>query len=82
MRRQQPLGREDFASVTWQRLEQLLTDRLAELRAFNDQPAIEGVTAQTRGRIAELKKILDLAKDASSKQGASPNGLLDQMPGE
>jgi hypothetical protein len=81
MRRHQPLGREDFASTTWQRLAQELQDRLDALRAFNDMPAIEGVTAQTRGRIAELKRILDLAT-ASSKQGASPNTLLDQMPGE
>lgn len=82
MRRQQPLGREDFASVTWQRLAQQLQDRLQELRELNDVPTSESNTAANRGRIAELKKILDLAKDASSKQGASPNELLDSMPGE
>ena len=76
-----PLAREDFTSTTWKRLEQELGERLAELRVLNDAPANEVQTATNRGRIAELKRILDLAQSASSKQGANPNNILDSMPG-
>lgn len=53
----------DRQSVTWARLSSYCDDRLATLRAQNDADMSEVETAKLRGRIAEVKAMLALAKD-------------------
>lgn len=67
---------EDFRSATWKRLTQTLEERLQELRELNDSPSFDAVkTAGIRGGIAELKRILSLADQASLSPAVDPNEL-------
>jgi hypothetical protein len=67
---------EDFRTNTWKRLTQTLNDRLQELRELNDSPSFgPEKTAQLRGGIAELKKILALAEQASASPAVDPDEL-------
>jgi len=67
---------EDFRSATWKRLTQTLNDRLQELRELNDSPSFgTEKTAHIRGGIAELKRILALADEASASPVVSPEEL-------
>lgn len=67
---------EDFRSATWKRLTQTLEARLQELRELNDSQSFdERKTAGIRGGIAELKKILALAEEASASPAVDPEEL-------
>ena len=67
---------EDFRSATWKRLTQTLEDRLQELRELNDNPSFSvEKTAQIRGGISELKRILSLAEQASLSPAVDPDEL-------
>lgn len=67
---------EDFRSSTWKRLSQLVEARIDELRELNDSPSFgPEKTAQIRGGIAELKKILALADNASASPAVDPEEL-------
>lgn len=52
----------DFRSETWKAIEELANSRLDELRRKNDGQLDPTQTAVVRGQIAELKKLLTLAK--------------------
>ncbi len=68
---------EDFRSVTWKRLSQLIENRVDELRQLNDNPSFgPEKTALIRGGISELNKILSLAEDASLSPAVDPEELL------
>lgn len=54
----------DFRSDTWRAIEQRATNRLAEFRQKNDGHLSFDDTLRLRGRIAELKELLTLAKPA------------------
>lgn len=59
-------GRLDYAekhSPVWAELKKHLVERLAELRASNDEDRPADQTARLRGRIAEIKYILSLEQD-------------------
>lgn len=76
---------EDFRSATWRRLTQTLTDRIQELRELNDSPSFGAEkTAAIRGGIAELKKILALAEQASASPAVDPEELAQSVgdPGQ
>lgn len=49
-------------SPLWRRLEAHLNESLAQARAKNDVHQPENQTAETRGRIAELKRLIALGK--------------------
>lgn len=67
---------EDFRSTTWKRLTQTLEERLQELRELNDNPSFgPEKTAQIRGGISELKRILSLAEMASLSPAVDPDEL-------
>lgn len=67
---------EDFRSSTWKRLSQNIEERIDELRKLNDTPSFDEVkTAGIRGGIAELKRILSLAEQASLSQAVDPEEL-------
>lgn len=67
---------EDFRSPTWKRLTQTLVERIQELRELNDNPSFSTEkTAQIRGGISELKRILSLAEDASLSPPIDPDEL-------
>lgn len=67
---------QDFRTPTWKRLTQTLTERLQELRELNDSPSFgPEKTAQIRGGIAELKRILALAEEASASPAVDPDEL-------
>lgn len=53
----------DFQSDTWKRLIQHLEIRLERFRKKNDSNLSESETTKLRGRIAELKFLLDLDKN-------------------
>lgn len=53
----------DRESPLWRRLEAHMNDRIATLREQNDADKNPDATAHLRGRIAELKTLLDLARD-------------------
>jgi hypothetical protein len=68
---------EDFQTPTWKRLTQHLEDRLQALRELNDSQSFgPEKTAAIRGSIAEVKRILALASDASAGQAVAPEELL------
>jgi hypothetical protein len=68
---------EDFRTATWKRLTQALQERLEDLRQSNDQISLSVErTAAIRGGIAELKKILSLAEDASLSPAVDPDELI------
>jgi len=52
----------------WRLLVERLQDRLMELRAKNDTNLTESETAMLRGRIAELKAVLDMGTDDPQSQ--------------
>lgn len=67
---------EDFRTPAWKRLSKLVEDRIDELRELNDSPSYgPEKTAQIRGGIAELKRILSLADEASLSHAVSPEEL-------
>ena len=67
---------EDFRSNTWKRLTQHINDRIDELRELNDNQSFdERKTAGIRGGIAELKRILALAEEASASPAVDPSEL-------
>lgn len=68
---------EDFRTATWRRLTQVLEERLEDLRQSNDQISLSVErTAAIRGGIAELKRILSLAEDASLSPAVDPDELI------
>jgi hypothetical protein len=68
---------EDFRTPAWKRLTQVLEERVEDLRQSNDQLSLSVErTAAIRGGIAELKKILSLADDASLGPAVDPEELL------
>lgn len=62
------LERSDFKTTTWKRLSELLNERLFDLRKMNDQQHEPIKTATIRGQIAEVKRILALAEEASASE--------------
>jgi hypothetical protein len=71
------LKQEDFRTPTWKRLTQVLEERIEDLRQSNDQLSLSVErTAAIRGGIAELKKILSLAEDASLSPAVDPDELI------
>jgi hypothetical protein len=56
------LADSDLVSTTWTKLAKRITQRIDELRAQNDGPLDPVLTAHTRGRIAELKLLLQAAQ--------------------
>jgi len=58
----------DFRSETWRALESMATNKLESLRKKNDGQLDELATAHLRGRIAELKDLLTLAKPAPAQE--------------
>jgi len=58
----------DFATVAWRHLKDDLRARLADLREQNDRASLTAEqTAVIRGRIAEVKRILDLDGSSSTE---------------
>jgi hypothetical protein len=71
------LKNEDFRTQTWKRLSQVVDERIDELRKLNDAVSLSPEkTAAIRGGIAELKKILALADEASASPAVSPDELI------
>jgi hypothetical protein len=54
---------QDRLGALWQRLMEHYRDRLADLRKMNDAPVDAETTAFMRGRIAELKHLLNLNEE-------------------
>jgi hypothetical protein len=57
------LSPSDKLSSLWTRLEKHLQERLALLRAQNDGDLGDVMTAKQRGRIMEIKALLELGED-------------------
>lgn len=53
----------DLTSETWARLKKHLLERQASLRLQLEGDQSEGQTAKHRGRLAEIKRLLDLGKE-------------------
>jgi hypothetical protein len=71
------MKREDFHTQTWKRLSTLVDERIDELRKLNDAQSLgPEKTAAIRGGIAELKKILALADEASASPAVGPDELI------
>lgn len=71
------MKREDFRTPTWKRFSKLVEERIDELRELNDSMSFgPEKTAAIRGGIAELKKILALAEEASASQAVDPDELV------
>lgn len=66
------LARADMLSTAWKHFEEDCYSRLAELRVSIESPLNEYRTAEVRGRISEIKRILALSAE-SAKQGVSPD---------
>lgn len=60
----------DRQSQTWARLRAHLTERLQMLRAQNDGDLDPVATAKMRGRIAEIKAMLELEQDLPQIAGS------------
>lgn len=75
------LTREDLGTPTWERLTLDLRMRLDALRIENDSASDHDTTTKRRGRIAELKGLLDLAEQAQ-RSADSPKGLTAFLPEE
>ena len=73
------LTREDLRTTAWAHFIEDLQDRLQALREENDSFSDEMTTAKRRGRIAEVKGLLDLAKQAQ-RSDDSPHGLSSFQP--
>jgi hypothetical protein len=56
------LSHAEATSELWLRIQMYVNWRTSELRKLNDHDAPERDTAHLRGRIAELKKLVDLGK--------------------
>jgi len=56
------LNKSDFETQVWKKVEAVLQDRLNKYRTQNDQDLDSTKTAFYRGRIKEVKSLLDLAK--------------------
>ena len=54
----------DFDSQTWKYIERWAEQRMTKFREKNDGDLNAEQTAKVRGRIAELKELLTLAKPA------------------
>lgn len=54
------LTKEEVDAPLWRKLEAHLLTELQELRAMNDSHAAEFITAGIRGRIWQIKALLDL----------------------
>jgi hypothetical protein len=67
---------EDFRTPAWRRLTQVLEERIEALRQLNDHPLNIEKTSAIRGGIAEIKRILSLADDASLSPSVDPEELL------
>lgn len=61
------LTTQDFQSATWQKIAALCEQRLDVLRKQNDGPLDAIETANKRGRIAEVKRILAMANPSPTK---------------
>lgn len=57
------LTKEDRSSALWRKLMRHWEEKLASLRAQNDGDLTDANTLKLRGRIAELKANMALAKD-------------------
>lgn len=68
------LVRSDFASSTWKRTEAELRARLQSLRETNDGPHDSIRTAEIRGSISEVKRLLSLAKASDESEAGPGNG--------
>lgn len=73
------LTREDLRTTAWDHLIADMQARLQTLREENDSFSDDMTTAKRRGRIAEVKDWLDLAKQAQRSDG-SPQGLPSSRP--
>lgn len=63
----------DLRSETWKHVREGISARIAELREKNDSLGDDQITTSaTRGRIAELKRMLSLAEEASGNSSALP----------
>jgi hypothetical protein len=69
------LNKNDFASVTWQRLRLHLESRLQILRLRNDASLSPEDTAHIRGQISALKTLLALEKDPAKPTTAGESPL-------
>lgn len=58
------LNQADIRSPMWVKMKKHLEDRLADHRRTLDNDLDERVTTRTRGRILELKYLLDLGQEA------------------
>jgi hypothetical protein len=56
------LNENDLQSQSWLKLKRFLEERLAKLRAMNDNDLGETRTARLRGQIAEVRHLLSLAE--------------------
>jgi hypothetical protein len=56
-------------TAVWAKIEQYAREKLDVLRKKNDAPLTDLQTAQIRGRIAELKDLLDIAEDVKVVDG-------------
>ena len=74
------LTREDFRSRTWEHLVEEMTARVEALRFENDSFSDHDTTTKRRGRIAELKEWLDLARQAQLADRSPDNGLWSLPP--
>lgn len=66
------LTQDDFKTPTWQRIDALVNKRIEELRRQNDADLDERKTAEVRGAIKELKKLLGLAEQRPGSHTARP----------
>lgn len=58
-----PILRRDFKTETWEHIRAHIEARLAELQVQNENLNLtDSTTASTRGRIAELRRLLALEK--------------------
>ena len=70
---------EDLRSRTWEHVVEEMTARLQRMREENDSFSDHDTTTKRRGRLAELKEWLDLAKQAQHSD-RSPHGLQSFQP--
>lgn len=65
----------DRDSAVWQRLRAYYSERLALLRVMNDGDNAEIATARLRGRIAEIKHLLDMEADDAHVTAQPADGM-------
>ena len=70
----------DFRSRAFENLIEELKHRIATLREENDSFSDHDTTTKRRGRIAELKEWLDLARQAQLADRSPDNGLWSLPP--